>query len=59
MKVQSSARHAGHEISTEASVSAAVANLQAMGLTSVQMETASGSNIRLAAISREWEMKVI
>lgn len=53
LKVQSSARHAGHEISTEASVSAAVANLQAMGLTSVQMETAPGSKIRLKLLFQE------
>ncbi|CAK8992160.1 unnamed protein product [Durusdinium trenchii] len=39
LKVQTEARSAGHNISTEASVTAAVASLQARGLTSVQMET--------------------
>lgn len=39
LKVQTSARRAGHEITTEASVSVAVANLQAAGCTSMQMAT--------------------
>ena len=39
LKVQTEARRAGHDISTPASVSAALAGLQARGLTSVQMET--------------------
>ena len=39
LKVQTSARQAGHHITTEASVSAAVQNLQAAGCTSMQMQT--------------------